>query len=438
MRPALQHAVCERRGDEIVDGRFRRVTRRAAVLLTTAVLPAAALVLPTAAPAASAPNTATFTAGADQPFTVPAGVTQLSVTATGAKGQDGPFSGGAGGSGSTVSGTINVTPGSTLYVNVDTGGGSGGGGVGGGTGGGSSDVRTCSSADAGCVLTGVPSTDPRLVVAGGGGGGGGGFPGLSVPQPTGGDAGDIGGTGGSRPSGGGGGHGGTQTAGGAGGAACSTGGATGTAGQAGAGGMGGFGFSGGGGGGGWFGGGGGGGCNGLGVGDGTLGPGGGGGGSNFAPSGGTSGPASGPAQVTISFPALTITKTHSGSFTRGRTGTYTLTVRNGGTAPTNGSTVTVTDILPPGLTAASIGGTGWTCLLATLTCTRSNTLSPGNSYPAITLTVTVTCKAAKQVTNAVMVTGGNSTPSNGTDSTTIKSGYHCQKPHHHDGWHDKK
>ncbi|MER7692094.1 hypothetical protein [Streptomyces sp. NPDC097610] len=42
--------------------------------------------------------TVTFNAGPNQPFTVPPGVTQLTVTATGAAGQNGP-NGGAGGSG---------------------------------------------------------------------------------------------------------------------------------------------------------------------------------------------------------------------------------------------------------------------------------------------------------------------------------------------------
>ncbi|MER6274481.1 Ig-like domain repeat protein [Streptomyces sp900105755] len=303
MRLIPRPAVSGRRGGTTVGERPRRVTRRGAVLLATAVLPAAALVLPTATPAAAAPVTTTFNAGANQPFTVPAGITQLSVTATGAAGQNGP-SGGAGGSGATVSGTLNVTPNSTLYVNVDTGGGISNGPIPfipGGAGGGSSDIRTCSSADAGCVLTGVPGTDPRLIVGGGGGGGGAGVATIPVPEATGGAAGDTGQPGGERPDGGQGGGGGTQTVGGAGGALCpDSSGTAGATGQAGAGGRAGGTIGGGGGGGGWFGGGGGGGCNALSA-DGTRGPGGGGGGSNLVPAGGISGPASGAAQVTITY-----------------------------------------------------------------------------------------------------------------------------------------
>ncbi|MET8642634.1 hypothetical protein [Streptomyces sp. NPDC004675] len=137
-------------------------------------------------------------------------------------------------------------------------------------------------------------------------------------------------------------------------------------------------------------------------------------------------------------PSLTVTKTHQGAFARGEKNTYSITVTNNGTGPTDGTTVTVTDTLPTGLTAASLSGTGWTCTLATPTCTRSDTLAPGASYPTITLTVKASCRAPKQVTNTVTVTGGGSTPDTATDTTTIKRGRHCEKQHHHNSRHDKK
>jgi uncharacterized repeat protein (TIGR01451 family) len=119
---------------------------------------------------------------------------------------------------------------------------------------------------------------------------------------------------------------------------------------------------------------------------------------------------------------MTITKSHSGNFTQGQVGaTYTLTARNSGTATTSG-TVTVTDTLPAELTATAISGTGWTCTLATLTCTRSNGLAAATNYPAITVTVTVTNNAATSVTNSATVSGGgqaNTTNDSATDPTTI-------------------
>src|SRR5206468_2367105 len=81
---------------------------------------------------------------------------------------------------------------------------------------------------------------------------------------------------------------------------------------------------------------------------------------------------------------LTIAKSHTGNFRQGETGdTYTITVSNAGPGPTVG-TVTVTDTLPAGLTATAISGTGWSCTLGTLTCTRSDVLAAANSYPVIT------------------------------------------------------
>src|SRR5439155_785794 len=85
-------------------------------------------------------------------------------------------------------------------------------------------------------------------------------------------------------------------------------------------------------------------------------------------------------------------------------------------------TVTVTDTLPAGLTATAIAGSGWTCVLGTLTCTRSDALAAGASYPAITLTVNVANNAAASVTNSVSVSGGGETNTgndSANDSTTI-------------------
>jgi uncharacterized repeat protein (TIGR01451 family) len=121
-------------------------------------------------------------------------------------------------------------------------------------------------------------------------------------------------------------------------------------------------------------------------------------------------------------PDMTVAKSHVGNFTQGQTGaTYTLTVTNSGTLVTSG-TVTVVDTLPAGLTATAISGTGWACVLGTLTCTRNNALAVGASYPVITVTVNVSASAAASVTNSVSVSGGgqnNTTNDTATDPTTI-------------------
>jgi uncharacterized repeat protein (TIGR01451 family) len=125
----------------------------------------------------------------------------------------------------------------------------------------------------------------------------------------------------------------------------------------------------------------------------------------------------------VAGPNLTITKSHTGNFTQGQTGTYTLTVSNTGAAPTSG-TVTVTDSLPSGLTSTAATGAGWSCTPGgqSVPCTRSDPLAPGASYPPITLTVAVAANAPASVTNTAMVTGGgdvDSTNNTAQDPTTI-------------------
>ena len=245
--------------------------------------------------AAGATTSVTFSyTGAEQMFTVPAGVASLQVMAVGGAGGNGlPLA--VGGVGGVASGDLAVFPGEPLYVQVGGTGASGGPGSGsveppsfnggggasqsGGAGGGASDVRTIPRAN-------PDSLSSRLIVAGGGGGSG------STDFPSGGAGGNggglSGGAGGTAPFGGGGG---TQSAGGSGGSGGINGGAPGISGVVGAGGSGGNGpnFGGGGGGGGLYGGGGGGGMGGCNP---CVSAGGGGGGSSLVPAGGTTGVAS--------------------------------------------------------------------------------------------------------------------------------------------------
>lgn len=120
---------------------------------------------------------------------------------------------------------------------------------------------------------------------------------------------------------------------------------------------------------------------------------------------------------------LFVQKSHTGDFTQNGQGyTYTISVQNVGDDPTDGSTVTVIDTLPTGLSATAIDGTGWSCVLNTLTCTRSDVLASQAFYPDITLTVNVAPDAPLEVTNNVAVSGGgDSVPGNNTDAdiTTI-------------------
>jgi hypothetical protein len=267
---------------------------------------------------ASAATTTFDSTGAEQMFTVPAGVTSLNVVAIGAKGGNGAPSdtpSGAGGLGGRATGEIPVTPGQILFIEVGgngttptagaagvagfNGGGAGGAsgdatnGHGGGGGGGASDVRNVSA-------TATGTLDSRLVVAGGGAGGGGNS---GLAAGTGGGKGGAAGTDGATGTAGTAGVGGKRATGTAGG----LGGGNGTAGAAGTGGTGGSGAAlvaagaGGGGGGGLFGGGGG----GTGSGGGSSGGGGGGGASGFDPSAtntSTGADTTGVPKVTLTYP----------------------------------------------------------------------------------------------------------------------------------------
>ena len=121
-------------------------------------------------------------------------------------------------------------------------------------------------------------------------------------------------------------------------------------------------------------------------------------------------------------PDLTIGKTHTGNFALGQQGAaYTISVSNVGGSPTS-APVTVTDGLPAGLTATAIAGTGWTCTLSPLSCTRADVLDAGQSYPAITVTVNVAPTAGASLTNTATVSGGgetNTANNSASDTTTI-------------------
>ena len=109
---------------------------------------------------------------------------------------------------------------------------------------------------------------------------------------------------------------------------------------------------------------------------------------------------------TCPLPDLTVTKTHTGTFTQGATGrTFTITVTNSGLTSTN-ATIRVVDTMPAGLVATAMAGPGWSCSAATVTCTRNDALPAGISHPPITLTVNVAGSAPASVTNSVTVSGG--------------------------------
>jgi len=94
-------------------------------------------------------------------------------------------------------------------------------------------------------------------------------------------------------------------------------------------------------------------------------------------------------------PTLAITKTRDpGTFLAGTGQNYTITVRNTGSVPTAG-TLTVTDVVPPGMTTILTVSPGWTCSIPnqTVTCISTTPIPPGGSS-TITIGVLVTSDPA--------------------------------------------
>ena len=127
-----------------------------------------------------------------------------------------------------------------------------------------------------------------------------------------------------------------------------------------------------------------------------------------------------PTNVT-QLPDLTLVIRDSGHFSQGGTGVgYTLTVTNIGSVDTKG-TITVTDTLPAPLTATAMSGQGWTCVVATVTCTSTTPITAFNNS-LIKVTANVALNAPASVTNTATVSGGgeiNTANDTGSDITPV-------------------
>jgi uncharacterized protein (TIGR03437 family) len=117
-------------------------------------------------------------------------------------------------------------------------------------------------------------------------------------------------------------------------------------------------------------------------------------------------------------PDLKISVTHTGTFTAGQSdAVYLIGVSNVGGGATSGA-ISVTDQLPAGMAATALSGTGWTCVLATLTCTRNDVLASAASFPSILLTINIAENPPSSATNIATVSGGGEVnPANDTASS---------------------
>ena len=121
-------------------------------------------------------------------------------------------------------------------------------------------------------------------------------------------------------------------------------------------------------------------------------------------------------------PDITVSATHNGNVTPGQLGAvFSVVLSNAAGAAATTGTVTVTYGVNGLLNFISMSGTGWSCSNSAPTCTRSDSLVPGSSYPPITVIANVqaTAPAPTLTYNLVTVTGGGSQIAEGTDPMNI-------------------
>lgn len=126
-------------------------------------------------------------------------------------------------------------------------------------------------------------------------------------------------------------------------------------------------------------------------------------------------------------PDLTIDKSvNAPAVAAGGTGTFTLVATNATTnangTPTSG-TVTVTDTAPAGISFGTPTGAGWTCgtqTAAAISCTRTDSRNPGDSFEPISLPFQAAADQTGLRTNTAVVGGGGETnTTNNSDSADV-------------------
>ncbi len=122
-------------------------------------------------------------------------------------------------------------------------------------------------------------------------------------------------------------------------------------------------------------------------------------------------------------PDLQIVKRAPGApFTVGGSATYVLSVTNVGTGPTTGG-ITVTDVLPTGMTFVSGSGAGWivTAALGTVTATNAGPIASGDSS-LVSIITSVGAAALPSVSNSASVAtagDGNAANDNGSNTSAV-------------------
>ena len=126
-------------------------------------------------------------------------------------------------------------------------------------------------------------------------------------------------------------------------------------------------------------------------------------------------------QTFVTGPDLTLSKSHTGTFRKGGSGSFSIIVTNNGSAASSGS-VTLGESPPAGISISSMSGNGWTYNASNQTCTRSDALAPGQSYPSVTVDVSFGADANTELSNTATISGGgdaNSSNNTSSDAVTL-------------------
>jgi Big-like domain-containing protein/dockerin type I repeat protein len=127
-------------------------------------------------------------------------------------------------------------------------------------------------------------------------------------------------------------------------------------------------------------------------------------------------------------PVLSVTKSHTGTFTQGQTAVWNITVNNTAANSDTSGTTNLSDTLPTVYTVSSFTGTGWSCPGAvgsgSLSCTSSQVVAGGATFNTLQVTVNVPANSPTSVSNTALAWGGgdlthasSATAATGTDSS---------------------
>ena len=129
-------------------------------------------------------------------------------------------------------------------------------------------------------------------------------------------------------------------------------------------------------------------------------------------------------RLTVAAPDLAISKGFQGTVAVGQTVTYTFSVSNVGDAPSRGE-VLVTDPMPPDISFFPPAGPGWTCTQTPtfeVSCTRSDPLAAGASYPPISISGVILPTVTPPLINTAILSGGGDVNQSNNTSTAAPPG----------------